>query len=234
MSAARGRARERVHGQNHRRRRSRCCAPPATGRRRRRRSRSSRTRPRRAGAASPPSSSRARSGSPSASSASTSSHVSAPVTQGRSSTQRMPSPSTTKSSQRSASRSAAASPAHGAAQDRVVPVHGVARLGVEQVLVLAQGVPQPTRGQLPLRLGLVDRSLSATPQAARGRCSSCPRPARCPTLPPRSSARPRDAAEGQLHRGDHGRAPVVPPARRRRRTPGPGGPASGATRPTAT
>ena len=71
--------------------------------------------------------SRAASGCPAAARARASSQVSAPVTHGRSATQRAPSPGTTKRSQSAASRSRAAVAGDRAAEHRVVPVHRVAR-----------------------------------------------------------------------------------------------------------
>ena len=99
----------------------------------------------------------ARSRSPSASSASTSSHVSAPVTHGLVSTQRMPSPGTTKSSQRLVEQRVRRLTADGAAEDRVVPVHRELGLVQEQVAVLAQRVAEPPAGQLPLGLRVVEQ-----------------------------------------------------------------------------
>ena len=46
--------------------------------------------------------------------------------------------------------------ADGAAEHRVVPVHRVRRLVEEPVAVLAQRVPEPARGELPLGLGVVE------------------------------------------------------------------------------
>ena len=99
----------------------------------------------------------ARRWSPSESSAIASSQVSAPVTHGLVSTQRMPSPGTTNSSQRLSSRSNAAPAADRAAEHRVVPVHRERRLVGEQVAVLAHRVAEPAAGELPLRLRVVEQ-----------------------------------------------------------------------------
>ena len=118
----------------------------------------------------------ARARSPSASSAITSSQVSAPVTHGLVSTQRMPRPGIDEVvPARRRSAPCAASPADRAAEDRVVPVHRELRLVEEQVAVLAQRVAEPAARELPLRLRLVHQlGERARRRAATGRCSRSP------------------------------------------------------------
>ena len=137
------------------------------------------------------------------SSAITSSQVSAPVTHGFVSTQRMPSPGITKSSQRESIRSMPGLAADGAAEDGVVPVHRERRLVEEQVAVLAQRVAEAATGELPLRLRVVHQLGERHPGAQRlvdarrpgeqGVAVHLRRPVVVPLL------RPGDAAEGQLH-----------------------------------
>ena len=58
-------------------------------------------------------------------------------------------------------------PAHRAAEDRVVPVHRVRRLVLEQVAVLADGVSEPAASQLPLGLRVVEQLGERDPGAQR-------------------------------------------------------------------
>ncbi len=108
--------------------------------------------------------------------------------------------------------------AHRAAEDRVVPVHRVRRLVQEQVAVLAQGVPEPTTGQLPLRLRVVEQVGQRDPGAQRVVDARGARQQRLAVDPRRPLAvpllRPRDAAVRQLH-ADH----EVEPAADRRPEP---------------
>ena len=171
------------------------------------------------------------------SSAITSSQVSAPVTHGLVSTQRMPRPGTTKSSQREVDQVDAGLPADGATEDGVVPVHRERRLVQEQVAVLAQRVAEPTARELPLGLRLVHQVGERHPGAQRlvdarrageqGIAVDPRRPVVVPLL------RPRDATEGQLHRRPRSPARVVRRATSARRRPGRAAASSGARRPTA-
>ncbi len=106
-----------------------------------------------------------------ASSAMTSSHVSAAVTHGRSDTQRIPRPSTTKVAQRAATRSVGRVAAQHATEDRVVPVHRPAVLVEEHVRPVRDGDGERAERQLPVgalvpeALGDGERALEAVVDA---------------------------------------------------------------------
>ena len=118
----------------------------------------------------------------------------------------MPSPGTTKSSQRDVDQVVAGLAADGAAEDRVVPVHRERRLVQEQVAVLAQRVAEPAAGELPLGLRLVhqvgerhagaQRLVDARRAGQQRLAVDLRRPVVVPLL------RPGDATERQLH-ADH-------------------------------
>ncbi len=97
-----------------------------------------------------------RPGSSTASRARTSSHDSAPVTHGWSSTHLMPRPGTAKRSQSSSRRRSAPVAAQRAAEDRVVPVHREAALVGERLRVFAQHVAQPVGRQFPVGLRIAE------------------------------------------------------------------------------